>query len=337
MHANTIETTANQQGWTLHTGFAGGQWLETSSPAGEDLIIDVPSGRPIPETVHEHAEQFDPDEHVRALVRSPMKGQPGTIAELLEDAKAIQTMLDRLDAALSAPPDDDPHWEQWTAEALDEMLDDVAHKASSLAQTVLWHHHAANHGIETPENTRRLCLDAPGRPARPHEPGRQPPPPHMTEKENADGRPVIRKSPRPHQAGGRGRPPAGKGAHAAPLQTPAGPRRRTPPRRRAPPGGTTAKRAKPYQTKEPRRRHVRSRDARPQKKGPSSHPVRVHAADTARFPRTEPAPRGGPAHSFSFRPVGFASGSYRRRGTRQRATQRAAPGAIANDGTRFGR
>ena len=129
MHANTIETTANQQGWTLHTGFAGGQWLETSSPAGEDLIIDVPSGRPIPETV------------------------------LLEDAKAIQTMLDRLDAALSAPPDDDPHWEQWTAEALDEMLDDVAHKASSLAQTVLWHHHAANHGIETPENTRRQCLD----------------------------------------------------------------------------------------------------------------------------------------------------------------------------------
>ena len=62
-------------------------------------------------------------------------------------------------SALSAPPDDDPHWEQWTAEALDEMLDDVAHKASSLAQTVLWHHHAANHGIETPENTRRQCLD----------------------------------------------------------------------------------------------------------------------------------------------------------------------------------
>ena len=166
------------------------------------------------------------------------------------------------------------------------------------------------------------------RPARPHEPGRQPPPPHMTEKKNADGRPVIRKSPRPHQAGGRGRPPAGKGAHTAPLQTPAGPRRRTPPRRRAPPSGTTAKRAKPYQTKEPRRRHVRSRDARPPK-GPSSHPVRVHAADTARFPRTEPAPRGGPDHFFSFWPVGFASGSYRRRGTRQRATQRAAPGAIA--------
>lgn len=61
-------------------------------------------------------------------------------------------------AALAAL-DDDPHWEQWTAEALDEMLDDVAHKASSLAQTVLWHHHAANHGIETPENTRRQCLD----------------------------------------------------------------------------------------------------------------------------------------------------------------------------------
>ena len=71
----------------------------------------------------------------------------------------LLAVFDVLDAALSAPPDDDPHWEQWTAEALDEMLDDVAHKASSLAQTVLWHHHAANHGIETPENTRRQCLD----------------------------------------------------------------------------------------------------------------------------------------------------------------------------------
>ena len=36
------------------------------------------------------------------------------------------------------------------------------------------------------------------------------------------------------------------------------------------------------------------------KKGPPSHPVRVHAADTARFPRTEPAPRGGPDHFFLF-------------------------------------
>ena len=123
------------------------------------------------------------------------------------------------------------------------------------------------HGIETPENTRRLCLDMPGRPARPHEPRRQPPPPsHNREKTSRTGHGrTIRKSPRPQQAGGRGRPPAGKGAHTAPLQTPAGPRRRTPPRRRAPPSGTTAKRAKPYQTKEPRRRHVRSRDARPQK------------------------------------------------------------------------
>lgn len=328
MHANTIETTANQQGWTLHTGFAGGQWLETSSPAGEDLIIDVPSGRPIPETVHEHAEQFDPDEHVRALVRSPMKGQPGTIAELLEDAKAIQTMLDRLDAALSAPPDDDPPLGAMDGRSARrnarrrgaQGLQPRPNRPLAPPRRQPRHRNTGEHPPPMPRHARR--------PARPHEPGRQPPPPHMTEKKNADGRPVIRKSPRPHQAGGRGRPPAGKGAHTAPLQTPAGPRRRTPPRRRAPPSGTTAKRAKPYQTKEPRRRHVRSRDARPPK-GPSSHPVRVHAADTARFPRTEPAPRGGPAHSFSFRPVGFASGSYRRRGTRQRATQRAAPGAIA--------
>ena len=174
------------------------------------------------------------------------------------------------------------------------------------------------------------------RPARPHEPGRQPPPPHMTEKENAAGMSVIRKSPRPHQAGGRGRPPAGKGAHTAPSQTPAGPHRRTPPRRRAPPSGTTAKRAKPYQTKEPRRRHVRSRDARPQKGAIiASRPRPRRGHGTIPPHGTRPKGRAGPF--FSFRPVGFASGSYRRRGTRQRATQRAAPGAIANDGTRFGR
>ena len=192
------------------------------------------------------------------------------------------------------------------------------------------------HGIETPENTRRLCLDMPGRPARPHEPGRQPPPPHMTEKKNADGRPVIRKSPRPHQAGGRGRPPAGKGAHTAPLQTPAGPRRRTPPRRRAPPSGATAKRAKPYQTKEPRRRHVRSRDARPPK-GPSSHPVRVHAADTARFPRTEPAPRGGPDHFFLF---GRSASPLDHTGVAEPVNaprNGLRPARSLNDGTRFGR
>ena len=174
------------------------------------------------------------------------------------------------------------------------------------------------------------------RPARPHEPGRQPPPPHMTEKENAAGMSVIRKSPRPHQAGGRGRPPAGKGAHTAPLQTPAGPRRRTPPRRRARQAGRRRNGRSPIRRRS-RAAGMSAPGMQGPPKGPSSHPVRVHAADTARFPRTEPAPRGGPAHSFSFRPVGFASGSYRRRGTRQRATQRAAPGAIANDGTRFGR
>lgn len=336
MHANTIETTANQQGWTLHTGFAGGQWLETSSPAGEDLIIDVPSGRPIPETVHEHAEQFDPDEHVRALVRSPMKGQPGTIAELLEDAKAIQTMLDRLDAALSAPPDDDPPLGAMDGRSARrnarrrgaQGLQPRPNRPLAPPRRQPRHRNTGEHPPPMPRHARR--------PARPHEPGRQPPPPHMTEKENADGRPVIRKSPRPHQAGGRGRPPAGKGAHAAPLQTPAGPRRRTPPRRRAPPGGTTAKRAKPYQTKEPRRRHVRSQDARPQKGAIiASRPRPRRGHGTIPPHGTRPKGRAGPF--FSFRPVGFASGSYRRRGTRQRATQRAAPGAIANDGTRFGR
>ena len=134
------------------------------------------------------------------------------------------------------------------------------------------------------------------RPARPHEPGRQPPPPHMTEKENADGRPVIRKSPRPHQAGGRGRPAAGLHvvqqlpAHAAGPHPDAAPRQagrrrngRSPTRRRSRAAGMSAP------------------GMQGPKKGPSSHPVRVHAADTARFPPhgTRPKGRAGPFLFFS--------------------------------------
>ena len=195
------------------------------------------------------------------------------------------------------------------------------------------------HGIETPENTRRLCLDAPGRPARPHEPRRQPPPPsHNREKTSRTGHGrTIRKSPRPHQAGGRGRPPAGKGAHAAPLQTPAGPRRRTPPRRRAPPGGTTAKRAKPYQTKEPRRRHVRSRDARPPKGAIiASRPRPRRGHGTIPPHGTRPKGRAGPFlflfgrsaspldHTGVAEPVNAPRNGLR-------------PARSLNDGTRFGR
>lgn len=35
MHANTIETTANQQGWTLHTGFAAGNGSKPAAPPGK--------------------------------------------------------------------------------------------------------------------------------------------------------------------------------------------------------------------------------------------------------------------------------------------------------------
>lgn len=187
------------------------------------------------------------------------------------------------------------------------------------------------HGIETPENTRRLCLDMPGRPARPHEPRRQLPHlPRITEKRQAGpatGGPSERVPARIRRADGDG-PRRAKGL-APPLCKPrpahaAGPR----------PGAAPRQAGRRRNGRSPVRRRSRAAGMsapgmQGPKKGPSSHPVRVHAADTARFPRTEPAPRGGPAHSFSFRPVGFASGSYRRRGTRQRATQRAAPGVIA--------
>ena len=73
------------------------------------------------------------------------------------------------------------------------------------------------------------------------------------------------------------------------------------------------------------------------KKGPSSHPVRVHAADTARFPRTEPAPRGGPDHFFLF---GRSASPLDHTGVAEPVNaprNGLRPARSLNDGTRFGR
>ena len=158
------------------------------------------------------------------------------------------------------------------------------------------------HGIETPENTRRLCLDAPGRPARPHEPRRQPPPPsHNREKTSRTGHGrTIRKSPRPHQAGGRGRPPAGQRGSHRPFANPGRP---TPP--------------DPTQTPRPARRDdgetgeaLSDGGAAPPAcplpgcKAPQRGHHRIPSASTPRTrhdsPARNPPPRGGPAHSFFF-------------------------------------
>ena len=106
----------------------------------------------------------------------------------------------------------------------------------------------------------------------------------------ADPRP---RSPRPRQPGGRGRPPAAGKGHAPLPDLPAPARAAGPDRHRFPAHmRETRWTGKPYQKKE-----------RPQR---------------------------GAAPGFPFRPFRLKpKRSYRRRGTRQIATQRAAPGAIA--------
>lgn len=81
-----------------------------------------------------------------------------------------------------------------------------------------------------------------------------------------------------------------------------------------------------------RRRSRAAGMSAPGMQGPQRGHHRIPSASTPRTRHDSPArnpPQGAGRTIFSFRPVGFASGSYRRRGTRQRATQRAAPGAIA--------
>ena len=191
------------------------------------------------------------------------------------------------------------------------------------------------HGIETPENTRRQCLDtlddlrdlmnrdASSTPSHDGEEKRRRQARHPKESPPASGRRT-------------GTAPGGQRGSHRPFANPGRP---TPP--------------DPTQTPRPAKRDdgetgeaLSDEGAAPPAcplpgcKAPKGGHHRIPSASTPRTRHDSPArnpPQGAGRTIFSFRPVGFASGSYRRRGTRQRATQRAAPGAIANDGTRFGR
>ena len=75
--------------------------LETYSPVGEDfsIIVEVEN---FPESVREYANDFDANEHAEMWIeaRGKVNGVPDSIRELIEDAEAIQDMLDELAYAL---------------------------------------------------------------------------------------------------------------------------------------------------------------------------------------------------------------------------------------------
>lgn len=73
------------------------------TPAGEDFFFYV-SIQNFAEEVEEYAQDFDVDEHVERWIdarKRGVSGVPSTIRELLEDAEAIQKMLNDLAEALN--------------------------------------------------------------------------------------------------------------------------------------------------------------------------------------------------------------------------------------------
>ena len=84
-------------GWSVRIDGDGDIELENWSPAGEDLLFYVKKDEDFASGVSEIAECFDVDEHVEPLVGiRGTRGVPSSVRVLVEDAYAIQDMLDEL-------------------------------------------------------------------------------------------------------------------------------------------------------------------------------------------------------------------------------------------------
>lgn len=93
--------------WSVHECEDGSVELEKHSPAGEDFIFTVSSENFVRE-VKEYAADFDVDEHVEMWVNSRgTRGVPSSVRTLVEDAEAIDEMLEELADALAEVEDDD--------------------------------------------------------------------------------------------------------------------------------------------------------------------------------------------------------------------------------------
>lgn len=87
-----------QNDWSISSYTDDGRVeLETYSPAGEDFLMCVEVAN-FPESVREYANDFDADGHAEMWIeaRGKVNGVPDSIRELIEDAEAIQKMLNKL-------------------------------------------------------------------------------------------------------------------------------------------------------------------------------------------------------------------------------------------------
>ena len=85
--------------------YDGGDYYELSkySPAGEDFsIIAHRDGESYAQELREAYDGFDPDEHA-AMWYGQNRGEPSSLRELLDDAEAINQMIEELAIAISNP------------------------------------------------------------------------------------------------------------------------------------------------------------------------------------------------------------------------------------------
>ena len=100
---NVLET-CNDMGWSTYLDVDANNIpsveLSQYSPAGEDFSFEV-SCKNFIEQVAEYARDFDVDEHAMLWIPDRgTRGVPDSIRAILDDAEAIQSMLNELTDAL---------------------------------------------------------------------------------------------------------------------------------------------------------------------------------------------------------------------------------------------
>lgn len=101
--------TCERLDWNVREYKDGSVDVAKESPAGEDFNFSVGADRFVQE-VEEYADYFNVDEHVEMWIearRNGVQGVPASIRELLEDAEAIDKMLQELAAALAEVGNED--------------------------------------------------------------------------------------------------------------------------------------------------------------------------------------------------------------------------------------
>ena len=86
-------------GWSVDKQIAFNKeitFVENWSPKGEDLLFEGESFEILLNNIINGCKNFDVDKHVKLWINNPGHGQPNDVEVLLEDAKAISDMYEKL-------------------------------------------------------------------------------------------------------------------------------------------------------------------------------------------------------------------------------------------------